>query len=156
MTCYTLETRMIPLPFLNLTGKKDAILSNIIVSSRDARRAVLQQIPLGWQDIAHRTIGGVKKMKSCAFALVYANLWKPRLERSAKCLLKPLKTLWVKINQEIASASQLGYMKFQQLKPEVRNLHPAFEGSGKFKLETRWCPSLKRRAVFFFFWGKVC
>ena len=49
---------MISLPFLNPTGKKDAILSNIVVSSLGARRAVLQQIPLGWQDATHRATGG--------------------------------------------------------------------------------------------------
>lgn len=41
-----------------MTGKKDAISSNIIVSHLDATKAVLQQIPLGWQDAMHRAIGG--------------------------------------------------------------------------------------------------
>lgn len=58
MTCYTSETRMIPLPFLNQTGKKDAILSHIRVSSFGARRAVLKQILLGWQHAVHCAIGG--------------------------------------------------------------------------------------------------
>lgn len=38
--------------------KKDAILSNITVSSFSARRAVLKQIPLGWQRAVHCAIGG--------------------------------------------------------------------------------------------------
>lgn len=66
----------------------------------------------------------IKKMKSCGFALVYVNLWKPRLQ-SAKCLLGPLKTLWIKMDQQIISASQIDYMKIPQLKSEVRNLPPA-------------------------------
>lgn len=58
----------------------------------------------------------IKKIKSCGFALVNPQLWKPRLQRSAKYLLEPLKTLWVKMDQEIVSASQLDYVKIPHLK----------------------------------------
>lgn len=46
-------------PSISQSGwKKDAILSNIIVSSFSARRAVLKQIPLGWQRAVHCAIDG--------------------------------------------------------------------------------------------------
>lgn len=67
----------------------------------------------------------IKKIKSCGFALVYKNLWKPRLQKRAKCFLEPRKTLWINMDQQIVSASELDYMKIPQLKSEVRNLPPA-------------------------------
>lgn len=91
----------------------------------------------------------IKKIKPCGFALVYANLWKPRLQRSAKCLLELLKTLWIKMNQQIASAPQLDFMKIPQLKYEVINLPPASQGSG-IKIIDELMPIAAKKSCIFY------